>query len=127
MQYSAGSLACRLSWQPLRVKQNSWHIARACEVLYARKLAAELGFCQLTPTRIYEDNEGAIVFVENMHLRNRSKHIALRFSFAKTLYDLGQIKPVSVPSKDQHADIGTKAVGAQILNHHLPVWLGEKL
>lgn len=99
----------------------------ACEVLYARKLAAELGFCQLTPTRIYEDNEGAIVLVKNMHLRNRSKHIALRFSFAKTLYDLGQIKPVSVPSKDQHADIGTKAVGAQILNHHLPVWLGEKL
>ena len=40
----------------------------ACEVLYARKLAEELGFCQLTPTKIYEDNEGAIVLVKKMHL-----------------------------------------------------------
>jgi hypothetical protein len=97
----------------------------ACEVLYARKLATELGFCQLA--RIYEDNEGAIVLVKNMHLRNQSKHIVLCFSFAKTMFDFGQMKPVPVPSKDQHADIGTKAVGAQILNHHVPVWLGEKL
>ena len=96
-------------------------------MLYASKLAAELGFCQLTPTRIYEDNEGAIVLVKNIHLRYRSKHIALRFSFAKVFYDLGHIKPVPVSSKDQHADIRTKAVGEQLLNHHLPVWLGKKL
>lgn len=99
----------------------------ACEVLYARKLAEELGFCQLTPTKIYEDNEGAIVLVKKMHLRNRSKHIALRFAFAKILYDMGHIKPLPVASEHQHADIGTKAVGPQILNRHVPVWLGEKL
>jgi hypothetical protein len=98
----------------------------ACEVLYARKLAAELGFCQLTPTKIYEDNEGAIVLVKNMHLRNRSKHIALRFSFAKILYEMGHIKPLPVASEHQHADIGTKPVGPQILKRHVPVWLGEK-
>ena len=99
----------------------------ACEVLYARKLAAELGFCQLSPTKIYEDNEGAMVLVKNMHLRNRSKHIALRFSFAQILYQLGQIKPVAVPSIDQHADIGTKATGQPIFDRHVPVWLGEIL
>jgi hypothetical protein len=99
----------------------------ACEVIYARKLAAEIGFCQMSPTPIYEDNEGAMVLVKNMHLRNRSKHIALRFTFAKALYDNGQIKPVAVSSEKQHADIGTKAVGAQILNRHVPVWLGETL
>ena len=81
----------------------------------------------MSPTPIYEDNEGAMVLVKNMHLRNRSKHIALRFTFAKALYDNGQIKPVAVSSKKQHADIGTKAVGAQILNRHVPVWLGETL
>ena len=99
----------------------------ACEVIYARKLASEIGFCQMSPTPIYEDNEGAMVLVKNMHLRNRSKHIALRFTFAKALYDNGQIKPVAVSSEKQHADIGTKAVGAQILNRHVPVWLGETL
>ena len=81
----------------------------ACEVVYARKLATELGFCQMTPTKIYEDNAGALVLVKNMHLRNRSKHIALRFAFAKILYDHGHILPVPCPSEDQHADIGTKA------------------
>ena len=81
----------------------------------------------MSPTPIYEDNEGAMVLVKNMHLRNRSKHIALRFTFAKALYDNGQIKPVAVSSANQHADIGTKAVGAQILNRHLPIWLGEML
>ena len=98
-----------------------------CEVLYARKLAAELGFCQLCPTKIYEDNEGAMVLVKNMHLRNRSKHIALRFSFAQILYQLCQIKPVAVPSIDQHEDIGTKATGQPIFDRHVPVWLGEIL
>ena len=101
----------------------------ACEVLYARKLAAELGFCQLTPTKIYEDNEGAIalVTVKNMHLRTHSKHIALRFTFAKILYEMGHIKPLPVASEHQHADIGTKPVGPQILKRHVPVWLGEKM
>jgi hypothetical protein len=66
----------------------------ACEVLYARKLAAELGFYQLSPNKIYEDNKGEMVLVKNMHLRNYSKHIALRFTFAQVLYLLGQIKPL---------------------------------
>ena len=44
----------------------------ACEVLYALKLAAGLEFCQLSPTKIYEGNEGAMVLVKNMHLRNQS-------------------------------------------------------
>ena len=89
----------------------------ACEVIYARKLAAEIGFCQMSPTPIYEDNEGAMVLVKNMHLRNRSKHIALRFTFAKALYDNGQINPVAVSSEKQHADIGTKAVGQSDARH----------
>ena len=101
----------------------------ACEVLYARKLEAELGVCQETPTKICEDNEGAIalVTVKNMHLRTHSKHIALRFTFAKILYEMGHIKPLPVASEHQHADIGIKAVGQQVLSRHVPVWLGEKM
>ena len=79
----------------------------------------------MTPTKIYEDNAGALVLVKNMHLRNRSKHIALRFAFAKILYDHGHILPVSCPSEDQHADIGTKALAPPLFNRHVPVLLGE--
>ena len=92
-QSSRGNLACRQLLQHPRLELMAY-CSCACEVLYARKLAAELGFCQLSPTKIYEDNEGAMVLVKNMHLRNRSKHIALRFSFAQILYQLGKNKLV---------------------------------
>ena len=63
-------------------------VSCACEVVYARKLAGELGFPQLTPTKIYEDNQGALVLVDKMHLRNRSKHIGLRFCLYNALKSL---------------------------------------
>ena len=54
-----------------------------CEVGWARKLAVELGFPQLKPTDIYEDNTGCIALANNMHLRGRSKHVALRVCFIR--------------------------------------------
>jgi hypothetical protein len=39
--------------------------ACAQEVIYCRKLATELGFLQVAPTRVYEDNHGAICSAEN--------------------------------------------------------------
>ena len=71
----------------------------ACEVVYARKLAGELGFTQLGPTKIYEDNEGAIVLAKKMHLRNRSKHIGLRFCFVQHLIAAGIIEPFTLPQE----------------------------
>jgi len=52
-----------------------------CEVVWAFKLAVELGFLQLKPTNIYEDNTGCIALANNMHLRGRSKHVALHVCF----------------------------------------------
>ena len=99
----------------------------ACEVVYARKLAGELGFTQLGPTKIYEDNEGAIVLAKKMHLRNRSKHIGLRFCFVQHLIAAGIIEPVHVASGNQHADLGTKALADQSFNYHVPYLYGEVL
>ena len=56
-----------------------------CEVVWARKLAVELGFPQLKPTDIYEDNTGCIALANNMHLRGCSKHVALRVFFIQQL------------------------------------------
>jgi len=52
-----------------------------CEIVWAHKLAIELGFSQLKLTDVYEDNTGCIALASNMHLRGRSKHIALRVCF----------------------------------------------
>ena len=101
------------------------YCACAAEVVWARKLADELGFAQLKPTKIYEDNAGCIALAENMHLRNRSKHIALRFSFVQHLFELGIIKPMKCSTAQQLADPGTKNVSPAIFNKHIPYWLGE--
>ena len=94
-------------------------VSCACEVVYARKLAGELGFPQLTPTKIYEDNQGALVLVDKMHLRNRSKHIGLRFCFVQRLKELGIISGEYNPSADQHSNIGTKFVSENAFEHHI--------
>lgn len=101
------------------------YCACAAEVVWARKLAEELGFAQLQPTKIYEDNEGCIALAEKMHLRNRSKHVGLRFSFVHHLFELGIIKPMKCSTAQQLADPGTKNVSGAVFNKHIPYWLGE--
>jgi hypothetical protein len=46
---------------------------------YCRKLAKELGFLQLRPTIIHEDNVGAVhkQLAESGNFKGRSKHLAL--------------------------------------------------
>jgi len=81
----------------------------AVEVMHARKLCMELGFTQLHATTIYEDNTGCISLAQHMHLRNRSKHIALCFCFASSLIESGQQTSVQCASADNIADLGTAA------------------
>ena len=81
-----------------------------CEVVQARKLAIELGFLQLKPTNVYENNTGCITLANNMHFRGRSKHIALRVCFIQNLIQDEIINCKQCPTAAQTADIGTKAL-----------------
>jgi len=81
-----------------------------CEVVWARKLAVELGFPQLKPSDIYEDNTGCIALANNMHLRGCSKHVALRVCFIQQLIQDGIINAKQCPTAAQIADIRTKAL-----------------
>ena len=55
--------------------------ACAADVAYCRKLANELGFLQLRPTIIHEDNLGAKQIAESGNFKGRSKHFELRWRF----------------------------------------------
>lgn len=92
--------------------------AATCEVAYARKLAAELGFVQLTPTKIYKDSQGALVLANNTYLRNRSKHISLQLCFVQHLISLGIMDGAYNPSGQEHSDVGTKAVSETPCEYH---------
>ena len=84
--------------------------ACAQEIQFSRKLAAELGFRQYAPTPLFEDNTGCIALAEHGHFAGRSKHIHLRWMFISEFIRDGILKLHQVPTTQQVADIGTKAL-----------------
>ena len=77
------------------------------EAVYLRKLANELGFTQTSPTTLYEDCTAAIALCKENRFRNRSKHIALRWSFVSERQhpSVGDIQVISVSRKIMLTDI----------------------
>ena len=96
----------------------------AQEVNFCRKLATELGFIQPGPTPIAEDKTGAIALLEHGHFKGRSKHVHLRWCFVCDYIDTGVLRLVQTPSRDQLADIGTKACPAPQLKFQRSLFRG---
>ena len=84
--------------------------ACAQEIQFCRKLADDLGFRQYTPTPLFEDNMACITLAEHGHFAGRSKHIHLSWMFISDFIRDGILKLHLVPTTQQVADIGTKAL-----------------
>jgi len=97
----------------------------SCEIVWVRNLALELGFPQ-QPTTVYEDSTGCIALANHMHLRGRSKHIALRVCFIQKLIQDGLINVKQCPTAAQTADIGTKALPRVPFENFTDQLLGDK-
>jgi hypothetical protein len=92
---------------------------------FCHRLATELVFIQPGPTPIAEDNTVAIVLIallEHGHFKGRSKHVHLRWCFVCDYIDTGVIHLSQTPSRDQLADIGTKACPAQCSSAQAPAF-----
>ena len=72
--------------------------AFAADVAYCRKLANELGFLQLHPTIIHEDNLGAKQIAESGNFKRRSKHFELRWRFLHHYIKRGRVPDAALPS-----------------------------
>ena len=79
----------------------------------------------MSPTIIFEDNNGAIVIGNTGHFKGRSKHIDLRFFFLSDYISRGLVKFERVDSKNQIADIGTAPRPWPVLQGHRPVLYDE--
>ena len=55
------------------------------------------------------DNTGSIALLEHGHFKGRSKHVHLHWCFVCDYVDTGVLRLVQTPSRDQLADIDTKA------------------
>ena len=89
------------------------------EILWLRKLLTELGFTPTRSSEFYYNNQAAINISENPVQHNRTKHVEVDRHFIKEKLEAKVIKLPHVRSKEQLADILTKAVGAQFFEEVL--------
>jgi hypothetical protein len=80
------------------------------EVVWLRKVLAEMGEIQTNPTCMFEDNQSCISFVKNGRLNKRSKHIDTKKNYIKDMCDK-EIMLRYCPTEDMVADIMTKPLG----------------
>ena len=85
------------------------------ETLFCRQILAQMGeyvpgITQHEPTITYEDNEGAKLIANADFYEKRSKHYRVRFDFVRDERRQGTITVQSIDTKDQIADINTKAL-----------------
>ena len=89
------------------------------EILWIQKLMNELGFPQKTACKLFCDNKAAIKISENPVQHDRTKHVEIDRHFIKDRLEDKTIKLPFVRSKDQLADILTKAVNTKAFEETL--------
>ena len=80
------------------------------EAIWLRRLLFDLGFDSDGPTELSVDNQGAIKLTKNDEFHKRTKHIDVRYHFVREKVANEDISISYVPSKENLADIFTKAL-----------------
>ena len=80
------------------------------EAIWLRRLLLDLGFESDGPTELSVDNQGAIKLTKNDEFHKRTKHIDVRYHFVREKVANEDICISYVPSKENLADIFTKAL-----------------
>ncbi|GJQ99145.1 retrovirus-related pol polyprotein from transposon TNT 1-94 [Tanacetum coccineum] len=91
----------------------SWTV---CHAIWLRNLLRELQNPQHGPTEVKVDNKSAIELARNPVHHERSKHIDVRFHFIREHIRNRDVQLTHVMSRDQAADIFTKALPAELFN-----------
>ena len=97
------------------------------QILWARNFLLELGFPQLHPTSLFEDNMSTIQIVNQPGLpgnNGRTKHIALRYNVIREQVERQIITLQHLAGIDMPSDLLTKALGPAPFLHLRPRILG---
>ena len=70
-----------------------------------------------SPVPVYQDNQGTIAYTKHSVHSDRSKHIDVRFYFAKEAVEQGEIELFYLPTGDMPADMLTKGLEKVKLGH----------
>jgi len=82
----------------------------ACEVVWLQKLISDLGQSVDAHVVIYCDNISSILITNNPVYHARTKHIEVHYHFIRKKVLVKEIDLIHVSTKDQVADIFTKAL-----------------
>jgi hypothetical protein len=74
------------------------------ELLWIRGMLAELGLASQKASVLYGDNQGTVA---------RTKHVDIKYHFTTDTVEAGAVRLQWIPTKQQQADIFTKALDAQ--------------
>ena len=92
------------------------------EATYITNVLRELDIIpQGGPIPLYSDSSAAIAMTQYKGVNHRTKHIALRHHFIKSLIDEGTIEVRKIGTEDNPADILTKATDKVTLARHADV------
>ncbi|XP_020673545.2 uncharacterized protein LOC110093100 [Dendrobium catenatum] len=86
--------------------------AATSDVIWLRRLLAELDISQPSPTIIHCDNTSALALAQNPVFHARTKHIEIDYQFIRQHLKTGAISLTHIPSEQQIADILTKSFSA---------------
>jgi hypothetical protein len=84
------------------------------EVLWLRGLLKELGLRTQTGSVVYGDNQSAIAVSKNGIKGERTKHVDVKYHFITETVERGQVQLKWVPTREQQADIFTKALATPV-------------
>lgn len=80
------------------------------QAVWLRRILKDVGEKQDNVTKLFCDNKSTIAMAKNSNYSSRTRHIAAKYHFIREKVDEGVIEPKFCKSKDQVADIFTKAL-----------------
>ncbi|CAI7891177.1 unnamed protein product [Closterium sp. NIES-53] len=83
------------------------------EIVWQRRLLAELGEEQQGPTPLYCDSQGAIALAKNPVLHGLTKHVRVKWHWTRSMVAAGEVELLYVKTTGQPADMMTKRVVEQ--------------
>jgi hypothetical protein len=86
-------------------------------VAWARQFMDELGYPQLLPTPIFEDNKSTIHIVHNGNDKGKTKHIDVRYHYIQELQANKQVNILYLDTLNMTSDMLTKALATKPFLH----------
>ncbi|CAI7839323.1 unnamed protein product [Closterium sp. NIES-53] len=83
------------------------------EIVWQRRLLAELGEEQQGPTPLYCDSQGAIALAKNPVLHGLTKHMRVKWHWTRSMVAVGEVELRYVKTTGQPADMMTKRLVEQ--------------